>query len=88
MTEATNHTEVAPKDREGCRQGAERCHCRTVVGLEWLSDPADARTVEALGRRCDVCAAPPGELCRPPIGARLIHHSRYNQKLDKRGKRG
>lgn len=47
-----------------------------------LNDPADAAVVGALVRRCDLCGAPPGELCvkrhgiRNDLAGRLIHIGR------------
>jgi hypothetical protein len=57
--------------------------------LSYLNDRADPRVIEALTRKCGVCAQPPGVDCRHPWETnepmeRIVHLSRAQQNMDKR----
>lgn len=45
----------------------------TPVPSEKLNDMGSDLVRDALTRRCEICHAPPGELCRKPIFQRLVH---------------
>ena len=47
------------------------------MSLHWLCNPADLRVIRAKEHRCELCAAPPDENCRPPIApGRVVHLAR------------
>jgi hypothetical protein len=59
-----------------------------VTALDYLSDPADPRVVEALKRECSICKAKPRDPCRHPWETsepldRIVHLARAQHHMDK-----
>ena len=56
--------------------------------LAWLNDPADARVLAALDRKCGICGVKPGQNCRHPwetkdVFDRVVHLERAEQHINK-----
>ena len=53
------------------------------MSLHWLGNATDLGVLTAKDRTCDICQAPPGEWCRPPITpGHLVHLGRTNTGRD------